>query len=769
MRSDRRQFFRQVGGFAAAGVGLCSACSAKTGGGPSDHAQSKGVLVDLGMCVGCRLCEYACRESNGIETGTLASYDDMSVFQERRSLAPDRLTVVNEHKPAGYALPVYAKSNCMHCNEPACVSACIVGALSKQANGAVTYDAWKCIGCRYCMVACPFQVPAYSYDDALTPEVRKCQLCFQHNGGDGVPACVAACPRGALVCGTRGELIELAHERIAKNPGKYVDHVYGEHEVGGTSWLYLSPVPFDQVGFKSLGTKAPPALTESIQHGVFKYGLPPLALYGLLGLAMFTTQRKSGGSAAVETRGFKRDDSDCDGNCGCDGDCDGVGCGAAVCESLVRDRDRPAGEWLSDTRHEVEPDISTDPAAPGSRVMAGEAPHAAHPKPEPVSHPFFTPGVWVLVALALAGAVGMLYRFVFGLQAATNLDHSYPWGLWIAIDVATGVALAAGGFTSGALAHVFHREHYHAIVRPALLTAMLGYTFVVIGLQADLGRYYNVWHPMFMWQGNSVLFEVGICVMCYLNVLYLEFAPIVCERVETLERWPRLARWAGWTRQRLEKVMFLLIIAGCVLSCLHQSSLGNLMVIAPSKLHPLWWTPISPLLFLMSAIAVGFPMIIFESLLASRSLKLKPELDVLGPLARFVPLFLGLYLVVKLGDMVVRGTWGYLGDGSLASMAWLAEVGLGVALPMAMLLTAKVRRSPLGLFIAAALVVLGVALNRINVFLIGYTPPDAQGAYVPSVTEFAVTIGLIATLVLVYRACVLYLPVISHSAQAEAA
>lgn len=737
MQSNRRQFLRQVGGLTAAGVGLhtTSSANASTGHADANKGKGKGVLVDLTLCVGCRLCEYACKEANGIDPGTLASYDDKSVFVKQRRPTPDAYTVVNAHQPKSYALPVYAKVNCLHCNHPACVSACIVGALQKQDNGAVTYDASKCIGCRYCMVACPFQIPTYDYDDVLTPEVRKCELCFKRAGAENKPACVESCPRQVMVCGERGELVKLAHERIAEHPDRYVNHVYGEHEVGGTAWMYLSPVPFEELGFAKVGTDAPPALTEHIQHSVFKFGLPPLALYGLLGLAMFVTRRDGESTALL---------------------------------------DPPADDVENETAEDVEVPDAVDPmdeavtAAPSEQddcVVAKPqaAEHAEHGRPAPVKHPFFTPGVLVVTAIALMGAAAMAYRFLFGLNAATNLDQQHPWGLWIGIDVATGVALAAGGFTSGALAHVFHREHYHAIVRPALLTAMLGYTFVVIGLEADLGRYYNVWHPMFMWQGNSVLFEVGICVMCYLNVLYLEFAPIVCERVEQFERWPRLARLAKWVRLRLEKVMFLLIIAGCVLSCLHQSSLGNLMVIAPSKLHPLWWTPISPLLFLMSAIAVGFPMIIFESLLASHSFKLKPETPVLGALARYVPVFLGLYLAFKIGDMLVRGSWVYLLDGSVQSWAWLAEVGLGVVLPMALLLSRRARRSPAMLFTAAALVVLGVVMNRVNVFLIGYHPPYAERTYFPSAIELMVTVGLVAMLVLIYRACVIYLPVVSHS------
>jgi Ni/Fe-hydrogenase subunit HybB-like protein len=386
-----------------------------------------------------------------------------------------------------------------------------------------------------------------------------------------------------------------------------------------------------------------------------------------------------------------------------------------------------------------------------------------HEEPRPVRHKLLTPGVLVLLGLAMTGLVFGLKRFIIGIGSVTNLDQQHPWGLWIGVDVASGVALAAGGFTSAFLAHVLHRERYHAIARPALLTAMLGYTFVVIGLQADLGRYYNVWHPLIMWQGNSVLFEVGICVMCYLTVLYMEFAPIACERlIEEKKRFPRLSRLAKFAYGKLEKVMFALVIAGCMLSCLHQSSLGNLMVIAPSKLHPLWWTPFSPLLFLLSAIAVGFPMVIWEALVASWSLELKPEMDVLGPLGRFVPWTLGVYLAAKVADIVWRGAYVYLGEGSLQSTCWLMEMAFGVVVPLLMFRSERVRRSPRLLLLAATLVVLGVVFNRVNVFLIGYLPPYATRAYIPSIGEFAVTIGLIATLMLCYRVVVTFLPVISQ-------
>lgn len=393
----------------------------------------------------------------------------------------------------------------------------------------------------------------------------------------------------------------------------------------------------------------------------------------------------------------------------------------------------------------------------------------SHEQPRPVARTILTPGVGVLLALIATGLAFAGYRFLFGLAAVTNLDQQHPWGLWIAIDVATGVALAAGGFTTAALAHIIHREQFHAITRPALLTAMLGYTFVGIGLMADLGRYYNIWHPAWptMWQGNSVLFEVGMCVMCYITVLYIEFLPIVCERFVHDERRPRLARFCVAVQRVVNRTMFLFIVAGVVLSCLHQSSLGNLMVIAPSKMHPLWYTPILALLFLLSAVAVGFPMVIFESVYAAWAFKLKPELELLSSLARYVPVLLGVYIAFKTGDLLIRESYVHLADGSAQSVMFLIEVVFGLLAPFVLFLSARVRRSARWLFIASLLIVLGVALNRVNVFLTAYQPPYAVKTYFPSIGEFIVTVGLVSTLILVYRLIVTYFPVITQPVRAR--
>lgn len=396
----------------------------------------------------------------------------------------------------------------------------------------------------------------------------------------------------------------------------------------------------------------------------------------------------------------------------------------------------------------------------------------------PLKRPFFTPRVFVLLGLVAVGAAFAAVRFARGLGAVTHLSDQYPWGIWIAIDVATGVALAAGGFTTAALVHIFHRHRYETVVRPALLTALLGYTFVVLGLLVDLGRYYNVWHPAMpsMWSGHSALFEVAMCVMAYLTVLYIEFVPIVVERFSGRVALPGplrvlnspLESVLGLVDRTLGSLLSIFIILGVVLSTLHQSSLGTLMVLARHKMNPLWWTPILPLLFLLSAIAVGVAMVIFESLVASRVFGREPEMDVLPKLARFVPVVLFVYLSCKVTDLAVRGAGHHLLDGGTAPLIFLFEIGAGVVAPLLMLLSDQVRRSPSLLLAASSLVILGVVLNRIDVFLVAYTPLYATRPYFPSIGEIAVTVGLVAALVLVYRILVMVFPILPAEAPSAA-
>jgi Ni/Fe-hydrogenase subunit HybB-like protein len=391
----------------------------------------------------------------------------------------------------------------------------------------------------------------------------------------------------------------------------------------------------------------------------------------------------------------------------------------------------------------------------------------------PMRAKFWSPGVLVLAILMAAGAAAVLARFIGGIGYVSNLSTARPWGIWIGVDVASGVALAAGGFTTAFLAHILGRHYYEPVARPALLTAMLGYTFVVLGLIVDIGRSWAIWKPMVYWNFHSVLFEVAMCVMFYLNVLYIEFIPIVVERFKGRVNLPGpLAALNGVAETLLSladtilsKLMWLFIIAGVVLSCMHQSSLGSLMLIAPTKLHPLWYTPILPLLFLTSAIAVGYPMVVFETTLATTSLKLDSEMRVLSPLTRITIFLLGVYLALKIGDMVIRGTYVYLLDGTAQTNSFLVEMVFGVIVPWVMLLSPAVRHSRRGLFIAATLIVGGVLLNRVNVFVVGYRPPVSENYYFPSITEILITVGFIAGLMFLYRFLVTYLPVLNRPGQ----
>ena len=389
-------------------------------------------------------------------------------------------------------------------------------------------------------------------------------------------------------------------------------------------------------------------------------------------------------------------------------------------------------------------------------------------QPHRVAKPFFTFGTLTLLIFMGAGFSFGLTRMFLGLGAVTNLDNHNPWGIWIAFDVACGVALAAGGFTTAALVDIFGRRKYLPLLRPALLTAFLGYLWVAIALSFDLGRYWNMWRPIFNWQGNSVLFEVGMCVTAYLIVLSVEMSPAVLEGLKA-----RIdeGAWGAALLKRVEKpilavyagirvVLPLFIVAGVVLSCMHQSSLGALMLIAPSKLNSLWNTPILPLLFLLSAVMVGFPMVILESVYANISFGRSPEMELLTPLARVIPWFLGIYGAVKIGDLIVRSGQLRLFEHPAATTSLAVEILLGVVAPFLLFLHPAVRRSMGWLFFAVSLIIFGVVLNRINVFLVGYHPPYATTAYFPSVGEIAMTIAIVSSILFCYRVFVTFFPIL---------
>jgi len=257
MAMNRRDFLKRTVTIAGTAV-LGNSANTSAAQDSAAKADRHAVLVDTTVCIGCRRCEWACNEWNKNPNQPIKSFEDKSVFQNIRRTHAPAFTVVNRFINPKDSKPVYVKKQCMHCEEPACKSACFVDAFSKTAQGAVIYNAGVCVGCRYCMVACPFDIPAFEYNEPLTPRITKCTFCFDRIGKEGgIPACVKICPSETMVFGKRKDLINLAHERIRNNPQKYVDHVYGEHEVGGTSWLYLSSVPFDQIGLRTDLIKTP--------------------------------------------------------------------------------------------------------------------------------------------------------------------------------------------------------------------------------------------------------------------------------------------------------------------------------------------------------------------------------------------------------------------------------------------------------------------------------------------------------------------------------
>ena len=293
MELNRRNFLKISGTMAA--VPLIGGNDAANASQKSKQSEDVcGCLVDTTLCVGCRKCEEACNKRHNLIKPN-ESFEEKALLENERRPDENSYTVINKYyqKNVGSLTwrtkPTFVKFQCMHCNDPACVSACIVGALTKTEKGPVIYDPKKCIGCRYCMVACPFQIPAYEYGKSLTPEVKKCTFCFEYIKEEKLPACAQVCPMEVMVFGKKAAILKLAHDRIKNNKGKYVEHIYGEKEVGGTSWVYLAAEPFDKIGFPKLSQEAPPRLTEKIQHGIFKYFAAPIALFSTLGLLMFTT------------------------------------------------------------------------------------------------------------------------------------------------------------------------------------------------------------------------------------------------------------------------------------------------------------------------------------------------------------------------------------------------------------------------------------------------------------------------------------------------
>jgi Ni/Fe-hydrogenase subunit HybB-like protein len=359
----------------------------------------------------------------------------------------------------------------------------------------------------------------------------------------------------------------------------------------------------------------------------------------------------------------------------------------------------------------------------------------------------------VLLVIMAAGVYATWVRFRYGLGASTNLSDQFPWGLWIGFDVMCGVMLAAGGFTLTAAVEILNIKRWHSILRPTILTAFMGYLLVCAALMYDLGLPWNIWHPLIMRNPHSVMFEVAYCVMLYTTVLALEFSPIVFERLG----------WT-WALKAVRSVMIVFVILGVILSTLHQSSLGTLYMIMPNKLHPFWYSPLLPVFFYISAIAVGLAMIIFESSMSSKYFHRELELPILRDLGRVLYIVLVIYAILKFEDFYHRGILGQVFHSSYEQRFFLLEIFLSVLVPLALLSFRKVRDSAQGLYLAAVICLLGFVTNRLNVAITG-VENAVGGRYSPKWTEVVITAMFVALGFAIFGLTARYLPIFPEEKQ----
>jgi len=376
--------------------------------------------------------------------------------------------------------------------------------------------------------------------------------------------------------------------------------------------------------------------------------------------------------------------------------------------------------------------------------------------------PRFRIGLLPITLLALMGFafVVAMIRYIYGIGAISDLSYSYPWGFWISFDLFTGVAISSGGFLMAGTVYILRIKEFQPLLRASVLTAFLGYIMVAVALLVDLGHPERIWYMMIYWNHTSVLLEIGICVMSYLIVLAIEFAPVVFEGL-------KLEKWAHF----IHRFIMPFVILGVVLSTLHQSSLGSLLLIEPAKLHPLWWTPILPIMFFVSAVCIGLAMIILESSLSSRYFQRGLEIHLLDKLAKAIPIVLAVYVFLKFGDLAWAGDLKYLFTSGLMSILFWAEIIISVVIPMILFSLKRVRQNANTLLASAFILLLGMILNRFNVSWFAVKHPDpmiyiptfmSNIHYIPTLPEISVSLGIFSAGILAFGLAAKYLQVFEH-------
>lgn len=364
-----------------------------------------------------------------------------------------------------------------------------------------------------------------------------------------------------------------------------------------------------------------------------------------------------------------------------------------------------------------------------------------HAAPTPVGGSLVNAATLICAVLIAIMAAILLVRFIFGLGTVANINDGYSWGIWVVVDVMIGSALACGGFSVALLVYIFNKGEYHPLVRPALLASLFGYTLAGAGIFVDLGRWWNFWH--IFWPGyanpSSVMFEVAVCVTAYILVMWIEFSPVFLEKMGRRD-----------VKKKLNKWLFFFIALGVLLPMMHQSSLGTMLVVMGGQVNPLWQTPAVPLIYLLTAIVIGYGVVLFESCVAAASYRRTIEMRLLNPLSKIMLGVLMVYLVVRFGDLLIRGALGEaFHPGWVAISFWIENIAF--VAPFFLIGSAQARRNPANLFLAGIAIMIGGILLRLNGFLIGYGHFTGSGwTYFPSLAEVMVTVGIFAIEVLGY-------------------
>jgi Ni/Fe-hydrogenase subunit HybB-like protein len=350
--------------------------------------------------------------------------------------------------------------------------------------------------------------------------------------------------------------------------------------------------------------------------------------------------------------------------------------------------------------------------------------------------------IWILGALGMGVAV---WRWIVGLGPTTNLTDGRGWGIWISFDMMSGIGLAAGAFTVAAVVYLFNLKQFYPIIRPTILTGFISYILAALTLLVDLGQPQRIWHLLIYGNIHSPLFEIGWCVMLYLTVLALEFSPILFEALK-LKAPLKLIRG----------IMVPLIIAGVTLSTLHQSTLGTMLTILPYRIHPLWYTPLFPVYYFLTAVAAGLAMTVFESFHSARTYNYPFELKLVSKLTKAIPYVLGIYLVMKIVELFVSGDYRSLLQGGAPTVMWIIEMVGGVLVPIIFFADPKTRNDLHGITWAAFFTMGGLIMNRMNSALVFFE----GGYYLPSLPEIAVSVGLTCLGLIMFDAAVRFLPIL---------